>query len=356
MVILTKQLTSILKLSKLPKQIKEKDRSYLLLTLADLSQQGFSIQQSLDYLKVLLPKYVPILDAIEMKFLQGLSFAQAIKEYGFPLSQVAQLFYADKQGRFSQALVEVGREIEANHRRKAEIIKLLAYPALLSLFMTGLLFGIRTFMLPQILSFVSPQAYETNFWVQVLVNFFTFLPQIFLVIVISILSLYLLIDFWLLKLDILRRYQLLVHWPLCQRWVRAYCGYKFTKHLALFYEAGYSIQQALQFINKYPIDPLMTSIAQELQTGYLGGQALDQMIGDLGIFPSDLSLVILRGELTSQLGHQCRIYSIKIYQDLVEDFRRKISLIQPILFLLIALLVMSMYLMMMLPMLTMQGI
>lgn len=356
MAILTKLATNTLKLSRSLKAIKAKDQSYLFLTLADLSQQGFSMHQSLDYLKLLLPQYVNIFEDIREKLLEGLSFEEAIKEYGFHISHVAQLFYAEKQGRFSQELADLGREIEENYRQKSEIIKILLYPALLFLLMIGLLFAIRSYMLPQIMTFVSPEAYQSNLLVQILLNFFTYLPQIFLLFLIMALSAYLLVDFYLLKLDLLPRYQILVRFPLLKKGIRRYCAHKFTKNLALFYEAGYSIQQAIHFLNKYPIDPLMTSIAQALQEGFLAGETLDQMIEDLAIFPPDLGLVILRGEVTSQLGHQCRIYSQKVYQDLVEDIRRKLSLIQPILFIVIGLLVMAMYLIMMLPMLTMQGI
>ena len=66
--------------------------------------------------------------------------------------------------------------------------------------------------------------------------------------------------------------------------------------------------------------------------------------------------MIYQGELTSQATSKCLVYADKLLNNLLEDISAKITYIQPVLFILIAVLVMAMYLMMLLPMLTMDGL
>ena len=353
---LIRKLTDILKLSKEIRRFRPADKAYFLLTLADLYQQGFSLSQSIEFMQILLPRYKPLLINVQAGLLQGSTFEETIKGIGFNLSEIAQLMYAEKQGRLGQAFYHLGQRIEQFVADRQEFVKVLTYPLLLVILLIGILFGVRTFMLPQIVSFISPQVYRENMMVQILVVFFTYLPQIALTILTFILFSYLLIDFWLLRLPLLDRYQKLIKVPWLSFWVRSYCAYKFTDNLAFFFEAGFSIQQVIQFILAYPIDPLMTEIARVLDKGYRDGLSLESQIEALLIFPRELPLIILKGQVTSMLSHQCRIYAQRVYKELLEDIRKKISYIQPLLFTLIAVLIVAMYLMMMLPMLTMDGI
>ena len=74
----------------------------------------------------------------------------------------------------------------------------------------------------------------------------------------------------------------------------------------------------------------------------------------MNLFSIELPMVIYQGELTSQTAQKCKVYSDKLFHDLMEDVAKKIGYIQPFLFLVIAILILGMYLTIMLPMLTME--
>ena len=86
------------------------------------------------------------------------------------------------------------------------------------------------------------------------------------------------------------------------------------------------------------------------------GEALSDSLDALRLFQPELGMIVYQGELTSQLSTKCLLFSNKLVTELMEDVAKKINYLQPILFILIALLVMGMYLMMMLPILTMEGL
>ena len=116
MAISTKTLLINLKFSSNEaKKLKKKQKAYFLLTLADLLEEGFSIYQSLVFIKLLMKPQAHLIDEVMDALQSGLSFEKSIQILGYSNEVVAQLFYAQKQGRFIQALRSAGLQIEKMH-------------------------------------------------------------------------------------------------------------------------------------------------------------------------------------------------------------------------------------------------
>lgn len=334
--------------------LKKSLRPYFIQVIAELTMQGFSIKQALQFLKILLPRHADIIQIVLEDLQKGSSLEHGLAKIGFSQQICAQIFFSQKQGRFNQALFDIANQLKTLQKYQSRLTKLMIYPMLLILFLFCLLFGMREFMLAQIISFIEPELFQTNLMVKILILFFTFLPQIILGLLAFCLFLYLISDFYLHRLDTIERYRLLIKIPFLKKNIRHYCSYRFAKEIAYFLEGGFSIQQTLDILIKYPHDPFLEGIARELQTNYLQGIPLETSLKELDLFNTSLVVVIYQGEITSQTAHKCKIYSQKIFDDLLEDLSKKIHLIQPILFILIASLIMAMYLILMLPMLTME--
>lgn len=337
-------------------QMPYKIQGYFLKILSELLSQGFSIQQSLEFLLVLLKKQTTEINHILTVLELGETFESSLRELGYSNSIVAQIFYGQRQGRFIEAIERSSQQIYQAQEYQNKLVKILLYPMALFVGLIGMLFAIRAFLLPQISSFISQEVYEKELMIRLLINFFHYLPQIFGVLLATCLIVYGVVDLYLLRQTEFRRFQLLVKLPLFSQWVRSYASYILTRELGQFFLSGYSIQQTLQVLIDYPIDPFLTEIASLIQESMLKGIDLADVLSDLAIFTDDLPLVIYQGEITSQSGQKCHIYSQKIYSDLMNDIQGKLAYVQPILFIFIALLVVAMYLMLMLPMLTMEGL
>ena len=350
---LMEKITKNLKSSKKMK-IPYKIQAYFLKVLSELLFQGFSMQQSLEFLLVLLKKQTIEIHYILTVLERGDSFESSLRDLGYSNSITAQIFYGQRQGRFIEAIERSSKQIYQAQEYQNKLVKIILYPMALFIGLIGMLFAIRAFLLPQITSFISQKVYEKEFMIRFLLAFFNYLPQLFGLLLATCLIVYGVFDLYLLKQTEFRRFQLLVKIPIFNQWVRSYASYILTRELGQFFLSGYSIQQTLQVLIDYPIDPFLTEIATLIQEDMIEGIDLAEILLDLGVFTEELPLVIYQGEITSQSGQKCHIYSQKIYSDLMKDIQRKMGYIQPILFIFIALLVMAMYLMMMLPMLTME--
>ncbi|MGX7092242.1 competence type IV pilus assembly protein ComGB [Hutsoniella sourekii] len=337
-------------------QIPSKIRPYFLMTLAELLEQGFSLQQSLAFMQLILPKQASLIQDIQDQVAQGQGLETVLRHYGYSIGSISNLFYAKRQGRFNAALMETGQHLAEIRSYQAKFIKVLIYPVLMSLFLLGLLFGMRVFLLPHITSFISPQVYQSQWMVRLLLGFFTFLPHLAVLGLTILVFLFIGVEYYLMRLSPLERILKLVRWRGLGRWVRQYCSYKFAREIGYFFQGGFSMQQALEVLVTYPIDPLMSDIAKALHQGYLAGGHLPDLIEELGIFTRELPLIIHQGELLAQTASKCHLYSQKIFEDLLADIERVIQWVQPVLFVGIAILIMALYLLIMLPMFTMEGL
>ena len=269
---------------------------------------------------------------------------------------MAQLFYASRQNRLQQALVQAAQRLHQARLFRKEMAKQLAYPGMMGLCLVGMLFGMRTFILPQVTSFISQEVYEREWLVRFLIGFFTYLPQLSLVLLaVGLLGLGV-GGLLLQQASYLKRYAWLRPLPLLGKWLSWQLTQQVAYELGYFLAGGLSLQQMLQVWMDYPVDPFLAELAHYLMAGCLEGRPLTQQMIQLGLFTRQFPLIIEQGELTSQLSAKCLVYAAKLGRDLQEDMTKKIHFIQPILFIFIGLLVVAMYLVMMLPMLTIQGL
>ncbi len=356
MVIFQKKPTITLKLSKRLQHFPKKLHAYVFKTLAELHQQGFSLNQSLQFMTLLLPKQAEYFSQMNQALYEGKSIDQAFACMCLSQDIQAQLFFGQKNGNLDRNLIRISQYLENLNKYKAEIIKVLIYPCLLFVCLIGMLFGIRTYILPQILEFVSVEYYEEDLLMRCLIQFFVYLPHIILSMCICVGGSWLGVYIYLNHLEPLHQYQFLVKWPAVKKWVKLYCSYRLAKEMGTLFQAGFSMQQILNLWLDFPIDSFLTMIAKELNDGFMKGESLSTQIDKLLIFQPELPVVIQHGELTSHVAEQCHQYAQRLYRDLLTDIQWKITFIQPILFIIIALLVLVLYLLLMLPMLTMEGL
>lgn len=333
----------------------KKRQIYFLNSVYELLLQGFSLNQGISFMKLLMKKEKALIDQIESKLSIGIPFEKALEEVGFSFKTVAHLFYAQKQGRFLDSIKENATQLQQTYQYQQHAIKQITYPFVMLLFLVGMLFGMRQFLLPYITGFITPAQYEQNGLLRVLILFFTYLPEIGLGSVAVSIGLFGAIDLYLLRQSYLQRFSILCRFPLIKKWIKWYCTLRFTHELGFFFKSGFSLQQSLAVMIQYPVDPFLTEIATVLNNRLLLGENLSDILKDWEIFTNELSSIIYQGELTSRLGTQCLLYSTKLRNELTEDIQKKIQWLQPILLLIIGILMMSMYLMLMLPMLTMEG-
>ena len=116
-----------------PKKLPLVQQAYVLSVLADLLGQGFALSTALQFLALLMPKYQVLLLKVDAALVEGQSLEKSLAQLGFGTKIVAQLFYASRQNRLQEALVQAAQRLHQARLFRKEMAKQLAYPGMMGL-------------------------------------------------------------------------------------------------------------------------------------------------------------------------------------------------------------------------------
>ena len=95
---------------------------------------------------------------------------------------------------------------------------------------------------------------------------------------------------------------------------------------------------------------LFQEIGKDMQKALLSGQSFHQKVLDYPFFLRELSLMIEYGEVKSKLGRELDIYAEETWQTFFSQLTQATQLIQPLVFVFVALIIVLIYVAMLLPM------
>lgn len=317
-----------------------------LLQLSELSNEGFPLYDSIQFLEITMPNQRTDFQAIKKHLETGSSFVHAITPYGFDPRTLTQLHLAIQHGDFIRTLHYCSEYIKSIENQRKTFFKATIYPLFLIFMAISMLFIVRRFMLPTLESLGQPSNTVTT----LVLWYLRYLPQLFLVgttLVLFLLgSLYV---YWR-RNDALKRAVFLAKLPIIGRYVRLYYSFYFSKELANFLENGLSLTHMIEELKKQKYDQLLVELACQMEESLFAGHSLPVFIAEIPLFTRELVWIMHQGELTSQLSKKLNFYAATCFKDLISRLEKLITLIQPILFLGVGLLVILIYLTLMLPM------
>src|SRR5687767_10494523 len=116
-------------------RIKERELGFILRNLATLTESGVSLPKALGTLaqERALEKQRDVLLAIRRHLENGETFSRALSHFGqsFDTVMINQIKVGEHSGMLAETLTNIARHREESHRLRSEIIRKLAYPALL---------------------------------------------------------------------------------------------------------------------------------------------------------------------------------------------------------------------------------
>ncbi|VJG24517.1 competence protein [Streptococcus pneumoniae] len=242
---------------------------------------------------------------------QGKSFSEMMESLGCSSTIVTQLSLAEVHGNLHLSLGKIEEYLDNLAKVKKKLIEVATYPLILLGFLLLIMLGLRNYLLPQLDS--------SNIATRIIGN----LPQIFLGMVglVSVLALL------------------------------ALTFYKRSSKMSVF-----SILARLPFIGIFVQTYLTAYYAREWGNMISQGMELTQifqMMQELGTYPffrKELSLIIEYGEVKSKLGSELEIYAEKTWEAFFTRVNRTMNLVQPLVFIFVALIIVLLYAAMLMPM------
>ena len=266
----------------------------------------------------------------------GQAFSEIMASLGFSDAVVTQLSLAELHGNLSLALLKIEEYLDNLAKVKKKLIEVATYPMMLLGFLVLIMIGLRNYLLPQLSS--------QNFATQLIGH----LPTIFLLSVLMLLGLTGAIYLIFKGQKRIPVYSFLARLPFVGSFVKIYLTAYYAREWGNMIGQGLELSQIFQIMQEQ-LSVLFQEIGQDLGQALQNGQEFSDKIASYPFLKKELSLIIEYGEVKSKLGSELEISALKTWEEFFGRVNRTMNLIQPLVFVFVALMIVLLYAAMLLP-------
>ncbi|MDP4169921.1 MAG: competence type IV pilus assembly protein ComGB [Bacillota bacterium] len=327
------------------------EQASFLKRIAELLTRGYPLAEAIESLAFQLPlfrKEELFTCIFELK--KGFPLHYVLTELGFNKDLTGYVFFSEQHGNFAEALL-AGSELTIKREKdRQKLMKLLNYPIIL-LFITGGMFVfIEKSLLPKFTSLFKTMNLEANFFTKVIYAFAHYVPIFFTFLLISftVAGLYYFLSFR--KKPVLEQKRLLVRIPVAGRVLRLIHTQYFSIQLSFLLAGGLSITEALRLFERNKSQPFYCELGRMIKDKLLTGEKFERILQDFSFFDDDFAKIAKHGQENGKLEQELFFYSQHCINRLEEMLDKGFKVIQPVLYMFIGFLVISMYLSILLPM------
>ncbi|MFT8936585.1 type II secretion system F family protein [Liquorilactobacillus sp.] len=313
-----------------------KQQTLFFKTLGDLIYSGFSLKQALNDIMIFFPKQSKICKVIQKEIEMGNTFCSGLEGL-VNQDTYNQLFIAEKFGFLPRSSKQIGSLWEKREEQRRKLVGVLLYPVMLLVMLGGVSIGMHFLWQPQMsdLGIKTAENHQAGIWG-------------LLAIIISFSCIF--YGTWRYnRLTALEKKQRLCRLPVIGNLFKEYYAYYITFNLAILLKEGMNIKEIYSFLKKFERNTFLYEIGAELGNNLEDGKDIHKMIAKYDFLPSEISLFLQKGKILSQIGEEFFFFSEMIHKRLTIQINRLIEMVQPILFIVIAILIVITYLKMLTP-------
>lgn len=327
------------------------EQGIFLKKIGELLVRGYPIAEAIESLSFQLHSTRKAqLTACLIELRKGVAFHDVLENLGFHDDLIGYVYFAEQHGSFAEALLEGSDLSIKKEKSKHKLMKLLQYPLILMIITSFLFVFIEKVLLPRFMSLFQSMNLDANFFTKVIIQFAHVFPNC-LMILASILLLLILYYFLIFqKLSILQQKAQIVKIPFLGRIFTLLYTHYFSIQLSFLLSGGISITEALILFEANPKQKFYRELAKEMELKLITGEKLESIFTSFHFFEQELTMIVKHGQENGKLDQELFFYSqhcIQLVEELIEKF---VKTLQPLLYLFIGFLIVSMYLAILLPM------
>ncbi|MBM6613353.1 type II secretion system F family protein [Desemzia sp. RIT804] len=345
--------TSVKKTFKNTRFLKSKQttiQASFLIKLSTLISEGFALKEALQFLATIMPKEAHWISAILTGLERGNRFDEMLKQLDFSERITAQIYLSLVHGRFAEALRTGGKYLEEKSKQEKQLLKLLQYPVLLLGFMTGVVLVIRTILLPNLMQLGIGSSKEQSLAAFLSITFVQYFPYLVGAVFLGGSILMAFFYYRLGKQTAIKKAMTLTAIPFFGKLIRLHYTHYFSYEWSQLFKSGLQLNEMISLMQTSSTTTLMQEVAEKIEQSLMEGKNFKESMNELPFFNEELGLIVLHGEATSQLGSELALYSKDCKQRFTGAIEKSFSYIQPIIFIVIALIILCVYLALLLPM------
>lgn len=319
--------------------------------LGTLLGEGYTLAHCIEMLLPYhLKNYISLQQSVSALLNNGGSTAQIFELLGVHKQYLVSIELAEVTGQLQETVQIVAKQLSFQQEAKSKLFKVLAYPVILFFFLILLFLAFRTYFLPNMSSMVTSRMTSDGSTSIQWSKFFLHMPDYIIGLAFS-LTIFIGIYFIHIRrkrVDL--QVKLLYKLPVIGLFWRLVLTRQFSRVLGNLLLAGFSLQQALEHIKTQPHQKQLAYVSHVIQTQVIFGDSLALSVQNVGYFYPKFEHFIAHGEASGLLGRELILYCELLDERLHGTIRLLLAIIQPLLFMIIAICVIAAYLSILIPM------
>ncbi|ATP41044.1 type II secretory pathway protein [Solibacillus sp. R5-41] len=333
------------------RKVKVLDFPVFLERMGDLLKEGYTFPHSI---QMLLPFHIKQYEDLQRKVSEvlqdGGGATQVLNLLGLEKQYLVSIELSEMTGQLAETVQIVSQQLTFQQEMKLKLVKVLSYPVLLFVFLMGLFLAFRTYFLPNISTMVTSRAQnEVSTSVQ-WSSFLLHMPDYIIGLVVITFSIVMTFIYYIKRKRVDLQLTLLFKIPLLGHFWKLLLTRHFSRVLGNLLLAGFSLQQALGHLKNQEHQIQIAYVAQLLQEKVILGDSLADAVQIDGFFYPKFEHFIAHGEASGMLGRELILYCELLDKRLQVTIRFLMTIIQPLLFMIIAACVIAAYLSILIPM------
>ncbi len=327
------------------------EQASFLKRIGELLARGYPIADAIESISLHLPEYRKgeLHDCLA-ELQKGIPFHECLEHLGFHQDLIGYVYFAEQHGSFADALLEGSSLAQLKDKDLKKLLKLLQYPMLL-IMITGLLFVfVQKTLLPRFTTLFTSLGLEANFFTKVIYGFDAYFPIVIEVLLVFLMLTAIYYFYSFRKLSVLKQRTLLARLPIIGRILKLLFTHYFSIQLSFLLSGGISVSEALILFEKNKKQPFYSELGRDIKLKLITGERLETIAASYSFFEKEFPMIVKHGQENGKLEQELLFFSKHCVANMEEKIEKSLRSIQPILYLFIGFLVVSMYLAILLPM------
>ena len=330
------------------KALDKENKIYFIKRLYELIDHGYMLEDSLEFLLIQYEVADDEIKKIKEKLSNGSKLSDIVGYLGYSQLIVSKIKFAEDYGRIEDMLVEVETYLKIKKIQQEKVIKTLRYPLFLTFTLICLIMVFNALVIPQFENIYTSSNIKMDLQTLILIKSLYYIPKF-----ISIIFLLTLIGIGYISYTIKYKPNLflksLIYIPKVRNYSKLYFSYRFSMELSLFLMSGFSLKTALEVMVEEDYDYYLTLFSKEILYELDKGISFEDSIGKIKYFDNSMRKFVNHGKNNGLIDKELKLFSELMLDTFLTSLDRNLKKLQPILFGILAVVIVGLYMVILLP-------
>ncbi|CAM3805279.1 competence type IV pilus assembly protein ComGB [Mesobacillus zeae] len=281
---------------------------------------------------------------------EGHPFFRTLEDLGFKRELVSYVYFAEQHGGLAEAVMDGSDMVLKRQNDYRKLQQLAAYPLFLA-FLTGVLFYfVHHTLLPQFTTLYDSMNVKQGWYASFIYFAGEYFPVAVYIFLFIALSGFIYFQYIFGRLPVIQQREKLIRLPVAGGLLKLLYTQSFSTHLSFLFSGGLSVYEVLNIFENNLGEPFSMEIGSSMKKSLADGHELYQAVAAFPFFEEEFYRVVKHGQDNGKLGQELYFYSRFCLAEIEGRAEKGLRIIQPVLYSLIGLLIISLYLAILLPM------